>query len=108
MPRGAFISDSSFDDKVNAEKNKEMKEKLPEHYIFYPANGWAHKNHKRLIDAYKILKEKHDTKCKLVLTGNAFNDKNGLMSYIQENKLENDVITLGYIDQEDMPCVFAK
>ena len=100
-------SDSSFDDKVNAEKNKEMKKKLPEHYFFYPANGWAHKNHKRLIDAYKILKEKHDTKCKLVLTGNAFNDKNGLMSCIRENKLESDVITLGYIDQKDMPYVFV-
>ncbi len=100
-------SDSSFGNKIDIEKKNEMKKRLPEHYIFYPANGWAHKNHKRLIDAYKILKDKYATRYKLVLTGNAFNEENGLKEYIQEKKLEEDIINLGYIEQEDMPFVFA-
>lgn len=99
-------SDNSFDNGIEQEKNIIVQEKLPEQYIFYPANGWAHKNHRRLIEAYEILKEKYHTKCKLVLTGNAFNDSNGLQSYINEKGLENDIITLGYIAQEDMPYVF--
>lgn len=100
-------ADSSFDEEIDEEKNKAIKERLPEHYIFYPANGWAHKNHKKLIDAYQILKEKYGTKCRLVLTGNAFNDENRLQAYIREKGLENDVTALGYIEQEEMPYIFA-
>lgn len=99
-------SDKSFEATIKKEKNMQVREKLPEKYFFYPANGWPHKNHKKLIDAYKILKEKYHTQCKLVLTGNAYNDANGLQRYINENELENDVISLGYIEQEDMPYVF--
>lgn len=100
-------ADRSFETEIDIEKNKVIQQSLPKHYIFYPANGWAHKNHKKLIDAYQLLKERYDTKCKLVLTGNSFNEDNNLQTYIEEKGLVGDVIALGYIDQEDMPYVFA-
>lgn len=100
-------SDSSFEKELDEKKNAEMISHLPEHYIFYPANGWGHKNHKKLIDGYKILKEKYSTECKLVLTGNAFTSENGLHEYIQSLDLAEDIIALGYVEQEDMPYVFA-
>lgn len=100
-------ADSSFDRAIEEERNKEIKERLPEHYIFYPANGWAHKNHRKLIDAYRVLKEKYGTKNKLVLTGNAFNDENKLQAYICERGLKEEVLALGYIEQAEMPYVFA-
>ena len=99
-------SDSSFDDNIIEETNIRIKQQLPTSYIVYPANGWPHKNHKRLIDAYKILKDEYHTESKLVLTGNAINDDSGLQEYIRERSLDTDVISLGYIQQEEMPYVF--
>ena len=96
----------SFYAKIDAERNAKIKEKLPEHYIFYPANGWPHKNHKKLIDAFQILRDKYHTKYRLVLTGNAFNDENKLEEYIMAKGLQDEVLRLGYIEQQDMPYVF--
>ncbi len=99
-------ADGSFDKITDEKRNADIKQKLPFNYIFYPANGWEHKNHKRLVDAYKILKNKYQTTCKLVLTGNANNDENKLQDYIYECGLTEDVVLLGYVEQNDMPYIF--
>lgn len=39
-----------------------------EHFLLYPARGWAHKNHARLIEAVRLLRE-DDPQLRLVLTG---------------------------------------
>jgi glycosyltransferase involved in cell wall biosynthesis len=41
---------------------------LPEEFLLYPANAWAHKNHVNLFRAFKILSIKYPN-IKLVLTG---------------------------------------
>ena len=37
--------------------------------IFYPAQFWAHKNHKYIIDAAEILKNENNTKYLFVFCG---------------------------------------
>ena len=110
-PEKIFVTylnaDGSFDKEIDIEKKISVKATLPEKYIFYPANGWPHKNHKKLIDGFSILKNKYCSEYKLVLTGNAFNAKNELQAYIDQKGLTNDVVSLGYILQEDMPYIFA-
>lgn len=39
-----------------------------ERFVFYPARGWAHKNHARLVEAVRILRE-DEPDLRLVLTG---------------------------------------
>lgn len=41
-----------------------------EPFLLYPARGWAHKNHTRLIEAVTLLREQHPG-LRLVLTGGA-------------------------------------
>ena len=45
--------------------------KLPSNkkIIFYPAQFWAHKNHKYIIDAAEILKNENNTKFLFVFCG---------------------------------------
>lgn len=100
-------SDRSFDIVLNEDRKYKIRMQLPERYIFYPANSWPHKNHKRLIDALEILKKKYHSDCKLVLTGNAFDKENELREYIASKGLSNEVVSLGYIRQKEMPYVFA-
>lgn len=77
-----------------------------EKYILYPANGWEHKNHKRLIDALEILQDKYHSDLHLMLTGNAVTEDNRLDEYIEKKGLSNCVSILGYVDQKDMPGIF--
>lgn len=39
-----------------------------EDFVFYPARGWAHKNHRRLIEAVELLRQERPD-LRLVLTG---------------------------------------
>lgn len=100
-------SDSVFDVSIAEEKKKELKKVIDADYIFYPANTWPHKNHLNLLKAYSILKEKYQTRLKLVFTGDSKQRKNDIDEYIVKNKLDDDIVYLGYLPQEDMPYIFA-
>ncbi len=74
---------------------------LPDKFIFYPAQCWHHKNHIKLIEAFNIVREKHDD-VSLVLTGSQQNNYINVMDKIRELKLTKSIIHLGYIDYEDL------
>lgn len=100
-------SDGVFDLPISEERKKQLKERIGADYIFYPANTWPHKNHINLLKAYKILKEDYHVSHKLVLTGDSKQQKAEIERYIKENRLEEDIVYLGYLPQEDMPCFFS-
>jgi len=83
-----------------------VKEKydLPDKYIFYPAQCWFHKNHIKLVEAFKLVVEKYDIF--LILTGSQQNNYNNLMKRIKELNLEDKVKHLGYIDYEDLAYLY--
>ncbi|MFA5878808.1 MAG: glycosyltransferase family 1 protein [Candidatus Margulisiibacteriota bacterium] len=100
----------SFLDYNYSEKNIELLSKkynLPEKYIFYPANFWLHKNHLRLLEAFKIILEKHP-ELKLVLTGNNNNYYKNINLTINKLNLKKNVINLGYVDYLDLPIIYLK
>ena len=82
-----------------------IKYDLPKKYIFYPAQCWFHKNHIKLVEAFKIVNEQIDD-VYLVLTGSQQNNYNNLMARVAELSLENKVKHLGYIDYEDLPYLY--
>ncbi len=102
-------SDKVFYEKTLEKKNKEIRIKynLPPKYIFYPANTWPHKNHIRLLEAMKILKNDFQLDIKLVLTGSADRVHDVITDFIYKNQLREDVLFLGYIAQEDMPYIYS-
>jgi len=88
---------------INNVKNKYD---LPEKYIFYPAQFWFHKNHIRLLKAITLLRDKFNTIIPLVLVGSKKNNFDNVMKTIRKLNLENQVKYLGYIPDEDMPCLY--
>lgn len=80
---------------------------LPQKFIFYPAQFWEHKNHKRLISAVGRLKQDiHDLK--LVLVGSKKNGYESALRLVQELNLIEDVIFLGYVPDDDMPELYRR
>ena len=76
---------------------------IPEHYLFYAANTWKHKNHIGLIRALKILHEKFNQRITLVCTG----QKNAdffpeIQGEVKRLGLDTYIRFLGYIPEDDL------
>jgi len=76
--------------------------RIPEGYLFYPAQFWPHKNHVGLLLALHLLREKHGLKLPVVFVGS---DK-GNMKYVRQTAenlgLSSQVHFLGFVPREDM------
>lgn len=81
------------------------KYKLPEKFIFYPAQLWPHKNHITILNALKKLEIQEKRKFPLVLTGAAFSAYKDIMKFIKENNM-NYVWYLGKVDFEDLVSLY--
>jgi len=78
---------------------------LPESYFLYAAALLPHKNHARLLQAFKeIIAEIPGTK--LVLTGAWDKGQDTIASLISASGLQKDVIMLGWIPFEDIPSLY--
>lgn len=80
---------------------------LPAKFIFYPAQFWEHKNHKRLLRAVHSLKAELPD-LKLVLAGSKKGAFESVLKLIQELGLVEDVPLLGYVPDEDMPELYRR
>lgn len=78
---------------------------LPDSYIFYPAQFWFHKNHIRLLDAFKIVSKRYDN-LYLVLTGSKQNSYENVLKRAEELDLGRRILQLGYIKYEDLPSIY--
>lgn len=80
---------------------------LPSKFIFYPAQFWEHKNHKRLIEALSMLKRDLPD-LKLVLAGSKGKRYEGIAGFVKELNLVQDVIFLGYVPDEYIPEIYRR
>ncbi|MBI3754626.1 MAG: glycosyltransferase family 4 protein [Deltaproteobacteria bacterium] len=75
-------------------------------YILSIAAMHPHKNIHRLIEAYKILKDKYGTSHKLVLVGMKAWASKAVEGAIKGMSLEKDVIFTGWVPLEDIPIFY--
>jgi glycosyltransferase involved in cell wall biosynthesis len=78
---------------------------LPEKYILYAAALLPHKNHQRLLQAFKDIKGKIPGR-KLVLTGAWEKGHDTVVGIIADLGLQDDVLMLGWIPFEDIPLIY--
>jgi glycosyltransferase involved in cell wall biosynthesis len=81
------------------------KYELPEHYILYAAALLPHKNHDRLLQAFKEIHENMPGMM-LVLTGAWESGYDRIMGMIKETGLRNNVIMLGWLPFDDIPALY--
>jgi glycosyltransferase involved in cell wall biosynthesis len=80
--------------------------KLPDRFLFYPAQFWPHKNHLRLIEAFRdVAIEVPDLK--MVLTGKKGEGYESVMSAINNAGLNEKVFHFGYVEQSDLQAVYS-
>ena len=96
-------------------RSAKAKYRLPDRFLFYPAQFWLHKNHARLVQALHELKAVHGLHIPVVLVGS----KRGLpyeqreqvfdsmMELADRSGIGNLVRYLGYVPDEDMPALYS-
>ncbi len=79
---------------------------LPAKYILNVGSFFPRKNHKKLIEAFALIKEKVAED--LVLIGSGGSIKKEVETFIAENKLRNRVKIIPDVTNEDLPAIYQK
>lgn len=77
----------------------------PRPYLFYPAQLWAHKNHKNLLRAFALLVSEFPD-LRLVLAGSRKPGSEAIFDQIRDLGLSERVDYLGYVPDEEMPKLY--
>lgn len=83
-----------------------VKYRLEHPFIYYPANGWRHKDHETLVRAFRIIREKRRD-LRLVLTGCEFDVMDRLRPIFESVDEARAVRHLGYVDRRDIAGLYA-
>jgi glycosyltransferase involved in cell wall biosynthesis len=89
-----------------------MSYRLPDQYLFYPAQFWPHKNHARIVQALALVKQGHRLEAPMVFCGTpagkiarrAFHEVMGLSHRLG---VERQIHHLDYVPNEDMSGLYA-
>jgi glycosyltransferase involved in cell wall biosynthesis len=100
-PLRQFLADET-DERLQATR---VRLQLPEKFLFYPAQFWTHKNHLRLIEAFRdVSAEVPDLK--LVLTGKKRDQYEAVKNAVDAFGLNERVCHLGYVVQNDLQAIY--
>jgi glycosyltransferase involved in cell wall biosynthesis len=100
-PLRQFMTDEP-DDRLQAVRVRLL---LPDNFLFYPAQFWVHKNHVRLIEAFReVVTEVPDLN--LVLTGKKRDEYSIVMRAVSKFGLSDKVRHLGYVEQDDLHAIY--
>ena len=99
------LEDSSINEMVD-------KYKIPEKFIFYPAQFWHHKNHLRLIESLYFLREQYRLYVPAVFVGSQKRDSKGTLStmakLIKKLKMQSQIFNLGYLPEKEVVALYKK
>jgi glycosyltransferase involved in cell wall biosynthesis len=76
-------------------------------YLLYVGVWMSHKNLRRLLAAFQIVKAKHQD-LKLVITGKPVPGYSNVMEYAQQLGIMDEVILPGFVSPELLPALYAE
>ena len=99
MPTPDFVFNSFDIDSI-------LEKKLPEKFLFYPAQFWPHKNHIVILYALKILKEKYGLDFSVVFTGSDKGNLGYIKQKIKELGLQKKIHFLGFVSIQELITIY--
>ena len=76
-------------------------------FLIYPAQFWKHKNHNKLIEAFKIV-SKNYPKLKLVFTGRKRFEYNNILEKVHKLNLDESIIFTDYLEEDELYILLKK
>jgi glycosyltransferase involved in cell wall biosynthesis len=75
-------------------------------YVFYPAQFWAHKNHKYILEAVRLMARRGTWVPQVVLSGSDKGSLAGVLDYARALGVDQYVNYRGFVDDSDMPYLY--
>jgi glycosyltransferase involved in cell wall biosynthesis len=79
---------------------------LPESFILFPSQTYAHKNHLGLLEALSILRNQHGILPPVVCTGAQTDFFSRISNHLKKLKLDAQVRFFGFIPPLDLKCLY--
>ena len=98
--------DSSKDDAKYKELYQNLKIPSQKKIIFYPAQFWAHKNHKYIVDVAEIMNDKGQNDYFFVFCGTDKGNYPYIKRVIEEKKIENYFKFLNFISDDELISLY--
>ncbi len=101
------------DAQEEARRRVRSRHRLPERFIFYPAQFWSHKNHARIVRALGLLKSEQNIEVTVVFCGSHEGPLRGatfreVETLARELGVGEQVCMLGYVPDEDVAALYAE
>ena len=77
-------------------------------YLFYPAQFWPHKNHIRLLEAIRVLRDDHGREFDVVFTGSDMGNLAYVRACANEWGLSDQVLFLGFVRREELVALYRE
>ena len=96
----------SFYNTIDEEIKSKIRTKynLPANYILNVSSYFSRKNHKAIVEALELLKDKTDLHA--VFIGGQGNIKEEIIAYIKEKKLSERIHLLSGVSDDEMPAIY--
>lgn len=104
FPPPLYIRNFLYDKKNSVIVKKRYK--LPDKFLFYPAQFWPHKNHLNLFRTLAYLKKKFNENIPLVLVGSKKNSYGSVMREAEKLNIKGNIYYLGYVPEKDIPYLY--
>jgi glycosyltransferase involved in cell wall biosynthesis len=76
-------------------------------YIFYPAQFWAHKNHRYLLAALRVMRERHGWAPQAVFCGSDKGELGAVREYADRAGVDDLMNYCGFVPDEHLPYLYA-
>ncbi len=81
---------------------------LPEDFILYPAQTWAHKNHLRLVEALDAIRREHGETIPLVCTSTKNDFYETIAARIRALGMQDSVLFTGFVDPHQLRALYRR
>lgn len=80
---------------------------LPDRFLFYPAQLWDHKNHRRLFEALARLKDRDGIEIPAVLVGSRGERGECALKDVETLGLARQIHYLGYVSEDELLALYG-
>ena len=105
-PLKTSMPDINITDGFNSKFISQLKEKKIKQYLFYPAQYWAHKNHKFIIDAFEKFSTQNKLDIDCIFAGSNKGNLNYIKDLINIKNLNNKIHVYEYLTDEEIVYLF--
>jgi len=103
---GASVLSANSAPSIDEIRAVQHKYSLPDDFVFYPAQTWAHKNHLGLLQALGILREHHNLTMHVVCSGKQNDFFPSIERQIRTQGLVAHMHFLGFITPLELRCLY--